>query len=187
MSLWICCLHMLNNVHLPPHKTSEICYIGYYWKYSYGAVKQICSHTKGINCYNLFREWNLNMCQKFLYEFLRSHAKDTHEIQGYYHQYYIYNNKNNNNFPKIIVQGNDLYINLSCINMMWYYIITKFIFEEYLMTVENIHIVKRKEQDVNQIVIVWKEKTGCKILGQFFKKLNGCKNTTLLYFYNLDL
>ena len=31
------------------------------------------------------------MCQKFLYTFLRSHAKDTYEIQGYYHQYCIYN------------------------------------------------------------------------------------------------
>lgn len=53
---------------------------------------------------------------------------------------------------------------------MIYYIATKFVFEEYLMTLENIHIVKRKEQDINQIQSE-KKITGCKTLGQFFKKL----------------
>lgn len=53
---------------------------------------------------------------------------------------------------------------------MIYYIATKFVFEEYLMTLENIHIVKRKEQNINQIQSE-KKKTGCKTLCQFFKKL----------------
>lgn len=38
------------------------------------------------------------------------------------------------------------------------------------MALENIHSVKRKEQDINQIQTE-KKKPGCKTVGQFFKKL----------------